>query len=86
MSDERLIDQNVQAEDVDAAMRPKTLDSFIGQKKGAKISPSLSKRRRNVATRLIMFYWRVRLVSAKPHWRKLWHVNWGRGFAPPPVR
>lgn len=34
MSDERLIDQNVQAEDVDAAMRPKTLDSFIGQKKG----------------------------------------------------
>ena len=34
MSDERLIDQNAQSEDVDAAMRPKTLDSFIGQKKG----------------------------------------------------
>jgi len=34
MSDERLSDQKVQAEDVDAAMRPKTLDSFIGQKKG----------------------------------------------------
>ena len=34
MSDERLIDQNMQAEDVDAAMRPKTLDGFIGQKKG----------------------------------------------------
>lgn len=34
MSDERLIDQNQQSEDVDTAMRPKTLDSFIGQKKG----------------------------------------------------
>ncbi len=34
MSDERLIDQNLQSEDVDTAMRPKTLDSFIGQKKG----------------------------------------------------
>ena len=32
--EERLIDQKAQGEDVDAAMRPKTLDSFIGQKKG----------------------------------------------------
>ena len=34
MSDERLIDQNQITEDVDTAMRPKTLDSFVGQKKG----------------------------------------------------
>ena len=34
MSNDRLIDQKVQAEDVDTAMRPKTLDGFIGQKKG----------------------------------------------------
>ncbi len=33
MSD-RLIDQEVQSEDVDAAMRPKTLEDFVGQKKG----------------------------------------------------
>ena len=33
MSD-RLIDQEVQTEDVDAAMRPKTLEDFVGQKKG----------------------------------------------------
>ena len=38
MSDERLVDQNSlsedRGEDVDTAMRPKTLDSFIGQQKG----------------------------------------------------
>ena len=33
MSD-RLIDQTAQAEDVDAAMRPKTLADFVGQQKG----------------------------------------------------
>lgn len=32
--DERLIDQHQIGEDVDTAMRPKTLDSFVGQKKG----------------------------------------------------
>lgn len=32
--EERLIDQKAQGEDTDSAMRPKTLDSFIGQKKG----------------------------------------------------
>ncbi len=31
---ERLIDQNVQSEDADAAMRPKTLEDFVGQQKG----------------------------------------------------
>ena len=34
MSEERLVDQNQIGEDVDTAMRPKTLDSFVGQKKG----------------------------------------------------
>jgi Holliday junction DNA helicase RuvB len=38
MSEERLIDQNAQdgdrGADVDTAMRPKTLDSFVGQQKG----------------------------------------------------
>ena len=31
---ERLIDQNMQSEDADAAMRPKTLEDFVGQQKG----------------------------------------------------
>ena len=31
---ERLIDQNMQSEDADAAMRPKTLADFVGQQKG----------------------------------------------------
>ena len=31
---ERLIDQNMQSEDADAAMRPKTLQDFVGQQKG----------------------------------------------------
>ena len=31
---ERLIDQNMQSEDADAAMRPKTLEDFVGQEKG----------------------------------------------------
>ena len=31
---ERLVDQNVQSEDADAAMRPKTLQDFVGQQKG----------------------------------------------------
>ena len=31
---ERLVDQNVQSEDADAAMRPKTLADFVGQQKG----------------------------------------------------
>jgi Holliday junction DNA helicase RuvB len=32
--DERLIDRNEQSEDADAAMRPKTLEDFVGQQKG----------------------------------------------------
>ena len=31
---ERLVDQNLQSEDADAAMRPKTLQDFVGQQKG----------------------------------------------------
>ena len=31
---ERLVDQNLQSEDADAAMRPKTLEDFVGQQKG----------------------------------------------------
>ena len=31
---ERLIDQNMQSEDADAAMRPKTLEDFVGQQNG----------------------------------------------------
>ena len=31
---ERLIDQNMQSEDADAAMRPKALEDFVGQQKG----------------------------------------------------
>ena len=31
---ERLIDQNMQSEDADAAMRPKVLEDFVGQQKG----------------------------------------------------
>lgn len=31
---ERLVDQNVQSEDADTAMRPKTLQDFVGQQKG----------------------------------------------------
>ena len=31
---ERLVDQNLQSEDADAAMRPKTLQDFFGQQKG----------------------------------------------------
>ncbi len=31
---ERLVDQNEVGEDIDPAMRPKTLDSFVGQQKG----------------------------------------------------
>ena len=34
MMSERLIDQNMQSEDADAAMRPKTLEGFVGQQKG----------------------------------------------------
>ena len=34
MMSERLVDQNLQSEDADAAMRPKTLQDFVGQQKG----------------------------------------------------
>ena len=82
MSEDRLIDQNAQAgdagEDVDAAMRPKTLDGFIGQQKGRENLAVLFKQRSNAATRWTMCYWPARRVWAKPLWRKSLRGNWGR--------
>ena len=74
---DRLID--AAGDDHDTALRPTSLDGFIGQKKGAKTFLFLSARRAGVKKLLTMCYWPARRGLAKPRWRRLSRVNWG-GF------
>lgn len=56
---DRVIALGRQADDLDAALRPKTLAQFIGQKKAERIWMSLFRPLESGKRRSIMFYWRA---------------------------
>ena len=78
---ERLVDQNLQSEDADAAMRPKTLQDFVGQQKGRENLAIFIEAAKSAATRSTMFAGRT--TGLKPLWRKLWRANWAQVSARP---
>ena len=82
MMSERLVDQNLQSEDADAAMRPKTLQDFVGQQKGRENLAIFIEAAKSAVMRSTMFCWPARRGWAKRLWRKLWRANWAPDFVP----
>jgi holliday junction DNA helicase RuvB len=71
-------------EDIDAALRPKTLSEFIGQqaaRENLRVFIEAAKSRGDALDHVL-----ARQGLAKPRWRRLWRRKWGSAFALHPVR
>ena len=82
---ERLVETTQMTEDVDTALRPKTLDAFVGQKKGREnlaVFIEAARQRGDALDHVLL----ARRVWAKPHWRKSLPANWAPAFVRPPGR
>jgi hypothetical protein len=85
---ERLITGKRAEEDAaELALRPQTLDDFIGQKQvreNLKIFIAAAARpRRGARPRAVP---RAALASARRRWRRSWRARWASASAPPPGR